>query len=184
MRGLYRRDLADARRRKPSFAARIVVSYPSPACGGGWPRAARAAGGGFLQADPTPARLRSRFGGRPSPFRGGIRKRASIIARILCGAGDAVVLARRSGPFFRPQQTPRGWSAGWRYLLSSCRALFWRTRAPLGAPWRRLFGAGPRFRQFLRLAFGPQARPLLGSRTFAPRASRAARRQRAPRGRS
>jgi hypothetical protein len=40
---------------------------------------------------------------------------------------------------------PRGWSAKRRYLLPSRRALFWRTRAPLGAPSRRFLFPGSAF---------------------------------------
>ena len=47
--------------------------------------------------------------------------------------------------------------------------------APLGAPSRRRYGAGPRFRRPIRPAFGAPARPLLGSHAFKPQAGRKAR---------
>src|SRR5450759_5080614 len=76
---------------------------------------------------------------RPMTYRAlaqsNVAAKTSVIARILYGAGYAVV------PSF-PLDKPRGWSADWRYLSFVYRVLFWRTRAPLGAPSRRLFRPG------------------------------------------
>jgi hypothetical protein len=47
--------------------------------------------------------------------------RASVIARILCGAGYAVVPAPFAGPSFSPRASPREWSAKRRTSLPSCR---------------------------------------------------------------
>jgi hypothetical protein len=67
---------------------------------------------------------------------------------------------------FSASAKPRGWSAARRVRLSSCRILFWRTRALLGSPSRRLAGAGPRFLTF-RFALPPASQAgghLLGDR--------------------
>jgi hypothetical protein len=46
------------------------------------------------------------------------------------------------GQVLAPRKKPRGWSAARRCRSFVCRVLFWRTRAPLGAPSRRLFRPG------------------------------------------
>ncbi len=80
--------------------------FPSPCKGeGGRLSEAKSVGGGFVRTifakcHPTPARCAR----RPSPFRGGI-KCASVIARIVGGAGYAVVCS------LAPRLMPRGWSA-------------------------------------------------------------------------
>ena len=59
-----------------------------------------------------------------------VREEASVITRILCGAGYAVV------PFLSPQMRG-GWRAKWRNHCSFVPRSLSRTRAPLGAPSRR-----------------------------------------------
>ena len=84
-----------------------------------------------------------------------IRRRctqACVIARILCGPGQAVVPSafalrlrrtrpRFPGPFLLPSKKSRGWSTEWRTSLPSCRVPLRGTRAPLGAPSAALDGA-------------------------------------------
>ena len=106
----------------------------------------------------------------PSPMGEGTR--ASAIARILCGAGYAVSSRFRGA--LRPSKS-RGDGAPSGASCSLCHAPSAEHVAPLGAPSRRRYGAGPRFRRPHRPAFGSPARPLLGSRTFAPHAGRKAR---------
>ena len=95
--------------------------------------------------------------------------RASVIARILCGPGEAVVR-------FRPSRKMRGeWSARRRTSLPSCRTSC-DVRAPPGAPLRRFLSRGPRF-----LGRGKRASPSPASSSQSghnaarsgPRASRA-----------
>jgi len=50
----------------------------------------------------------------------------------------------RRRPVFPFDKMPRGWSAGWRTSLPSCRTSY-DVRAPAGAPSRRFFTLGPRF---------------------------------------
>jgi len=92
--------------------------------------------------------------------------RACIIARILCGAGYAVV-------FISLWKTARGWSAGWRYL-SVCR-LIGGARLAIGALALRRSTCGgfwrprPRFRAETEPPSGPPIRR--GSRrAFVPAA--------------
>jgi hypothetical protein len=83
-------------------------------------------------------------------------------------------------PFFLPARKPRGWSTEWRTSLPSCRILFWRMRAPLGAPSRRFLIPGSAFpgpRPFALSGLGAQAqhlnarRPRRGRRRPCPASS-------------
>jgi hypothetical protein len=128
----------------PKFDHPIICRsriYPTSA--GGQPRALRAAGGGVCEITP-PGSLRS----PPSPFRGGIRKRASVSARILCGAGYAVVppspLRASADKPLPPGIKPRVWRADRRSHPSCARTVAGARR--LSARHGRLFC--PRDRNF------------------------------------
>jgi hypothetical protein len=83
-----------------------LLSYPSPACGGGWPRAvAKRPGGGFLRSGPHPARFRS----PPSPPAGRDKEASQRFAGpVLCrGPGEAChsLSPRTGGRGSRPPRT-------------------------------------------------------------------------------
>ena len=63
---------------------------------------------------------------------------------------------RLRGDKLFPLAKARGWSTERRTSLPSCRALLWRTRAPLGAPWRlRASGFRQRHRLRVRVSWFP-----------------------------
>ena len=124
---------------------RGVFSYPSPACGGGR-RSAASAGGGRLPRDPTPPACGGSASAGTLPFHGGIRKRVSAIAPILCGAGCAVVLPRLCGDQSFPLDNARGWSTERRTSLSVLPRSCCQERGRLSALHDGDFcSAGPRF---------------------------------------
>ena len=137
-------------------------SYPSPARGGGW--RAKRAGWGRLHENPTrlfatrratlPCKGRDKKAGKhhhPYSLRRRVRRSPFSVPRIKRGDG-----------------APSGASCSVSHTFSRrCGA----SRRAIAAS----YGTGPRFRRRRRPAFGPPARPLLGSRAFTPRAGRAAR---------
>ena len=103
-----------------------------------------------------------------------VKRQACAIARVVCrGAGIACL--------YFPLNA-RGWRAEKALPLVQVHALLPRRGASRRATAASLSAAGPRFRRSLRVPLGPKARPLLGGRSLAPRASRAAHRQPAPGG--
>ena len=99
---------------------------------------------------------------------------ACVIARVFYRPRAGRRLSRLSPGTFLAPRNAEGMERQVARPYSSCRILFWRMRAPLGAPSRRLTGPGPRFRI---LAVGVSC-------FCASKTGPAAFRQRAPRGRS
>jgi hypothetical protein len=113
------------------------------------------------RADIAKKKRRTQLAVLPYPSPEEIKKQTCKITRILCGAGYAIVPAPRCGAFFDPRHNVEGMA---RQAARHCVVLTYRFRhaAPLGAPSRRRYGAGPRFRRLHRPTFGTPVRSPFG----------------------
>ena len=124
--------------------SQAFLSFPSPLVGrvdtrsvSGW--------GVAHKSNPVPP--------PPTPPHKGEGSRRACAPVFFNGAGYAVVQPAFAGPSLALEQS-KEWSAKRRTSLPSCRVLFWRTRAPLGAPRRLFCPRGRNFRARTRAAFG------------------------------